>query len=237
MSTKLQIDKHAAFAMRKSLLFKELSDEQFSSLLEKTRMISLGEGEFLFEQGQKMKEFFLLDAGQMKLTRLSSAGNEKVIDIIMPGQTFAEGVMFSGRGCYPVNAEAIADSRVICIDTQRYTELLRESVDACFGVMGHMSCRLHWQLNEIDRLTLHNATYRLVNYLLDQATSNSNDSTEVCLCAPKSVIASRLSIKPETFSRILHRLTEEGLIEVYNNQVVLSDIQKVRDFVHLDPLY
>jgi len=99
--------------------------------------------------------------------------------------------------------------------------------------MADMSQRLHQRLNEIDSLTLHNATYRLVTYLLGELPEGVLTSTEIVLTTPKHIIASRLSIKPETFSRILTRLARDGLIVVRGNSIVLANLEQLRQVSEL----
>jgi hypothetical protein len=102
---------------------------------------------------------------------------------------------------------------------QHYAGILRQSTDACFAVMAQMSRRLHWQIAELDRLTLHNATFRVVSYLLDQVPSTHLVTSEIQLDTPKHVIASRLSITPETLSRTFAKLSREGYIDIMDNMI------------------
>lgn len=68
---------------------------------------------------------------------------------------------------------------------------------------------------EIDELSFHSATHRLVGYLLAEG--------RVRLAAPKQVIASRLGVTPETLSRTLARLRDEGLVRVDRDTVDIVD--------------
>jgi CRP-like cAMP-binding protein len=45
------------------------------------------------------------------------------------------------------------------------------------------------------------------------------------------VVASRLAIQPETFSRVLARLAESGWVEVHGHSIVLTDIEALREIV------
>lgn len=99
--------------------------------------------------------------------------------------------------------------------------------------MADMSRRLHRLLNEIDSLTLHNATYRLVRDLLGEPPDDVPQPPEIVLTAPKHIIASRLSIKPETFSRTLTRLSRDGLTAVRGNSIVLGDLRRLRQEAEL----
>jgi CRP/FNR family transcriptional regulator, dissimilatory nitrate respiration regulator len=94
-----------------------------------------------------------------------------------------------------------------------------------------MSQRLHRHLNEIDSLTLHNATYRLVSYLLNEAAHSNRDQPSLQLNTPKHVVASRLSIQPETLSRILSRLSKQNLIEVRGSHIEVLDYDGLLELV------
>lgn len=217
--------------MKGCVLFAGLSEAQLDRVYQHSRNVDLPEGRVLFEQEQPAHEFFLLAEGQVKLARYSVDGNEKIIDIIMPGQSFAEAIMFARQPVYPVTAAALVPSEVICFDARTYTDVLHESTDACFAIMAQMSRRLHWQIAEIDRLTLHNAAFRVIAYLLDQVPSTDLDTSVVRLDTPKHVIASRLSITPETLSRSFARLGREGFLEIEDNAVHIYDIEKLRAYV------
>jgi CRP-like cAMP-binding protein len=78
---------------------------------------------------------------------------------------------------------------------------------------------------------LHNATYRLVVYLLDQLPEGALELSSIHLSANKSIIASRLSIQPETFSRILLRMSKQGLIDVQGNDITLLDVKGLRQLL------
>jgi CRP-like cAMP-binding protein len=191
----------------------------------------LQEGEHMFREGEVADTFYFVLSGQVKLYRLSSAGNEKVIEIIRPGQTFAEALMFRDRPCYPVNAQALSDSLLLAVTNQGMLELLSQSTPLAFQVMAALSIRLHGLLNEIDSLTLQNATLRVVNYLLYLMPEGSGEEGEVELPAAKNIIASRLSIQPETLSRILATLSRQGLIAVNGLNIDIRDVAALRTYL------
>ena len=216
--------------LRQCLLFSRLDDAEFEQILAHTRLVDLAENDRLFEQQQPARDIFLLRSGQVKLALISPEGHEKVIDLISPGVTFAEAVMFSGSPVYPVTATALVVSQVWCIDAATYEGILRQSTDACFAVMAQMSRRLHWQIAELDRLTLHNAAFRVVAYLLEQLPSTHLAAAVVQLDTPKHVIASRLSVTPETLSRTFAKLSREGYLDIVDNSVTVHDIDKLRAY-------
>ena len=209
-------------------LFAALDPHQLQRVIDGTRVIRLNDGERLFDHGQPARHFFRLSSGQLKLFRIAPNGGEKIIEIIQPGETFAQAVMFMDPEGYPVSAEALEPSVLLAFDSEVMRGVLRESVDTCFRVLAALSSRLRRQVDEIEKLSLHSAVSRLADYLVAQVPRDVRLVSDVRLPAPKNVIASRLGFQPETFSRVAARLVKDGLIRVRGQDVVLLDIEGLR---------
>lgn len=209
-------------------LFETLDEIQLSKVQASTQVINLAAKQTLFSAGQPADNFYLLQTGQLKLFGISADGDEKVLEIIHPGETFAEAIMFMQKNIYPVYSEAITDCQLYSFNMQEFISVLRESTDTCFTLMASMSQRLRSRVNDINQLSLHNATYRLVIFLIEQLPEDALQLSAIHLNTPKSIIASRLSIQPETFSRILKRLSKQGLINVQGNDVTLLDVEGLK---------
>jgi len=212
--------------LKKSLLFTHLAEDQLQRVVQNAHQLTIDEGASLFEQGDTADRFYLLLSGQIKLYRLSPAGNEKVIEVVTPGSTFAEALMFLDEPCYPVGAQALIRAELISIDAYDFAAMLRDSVETCFLLMGDMSHRLRALIREIDDLSLHSATCRVAAYILARAPE-SGEAFD--LNVPKQILASRLSVKPETFSRIIRNLSDRGCISMDGNRVRVEKVDIMRD--------
>jgi CRP-like cAMP-binding protein len=206
--------------LRQAPLLAGLELKQLEEVAAGAVSIHLDEGQWLFRQGDPASRFYLVHQGQVRLFRLSPEGGEKVIEIVSPGQTFAEALMFLNTPRYPVCAAALEAADLIGIDARAFAAMLRASVDTCFIVMGVLSQRLRALIGEIDNLTLHDAKRRVARYLLAQVPPQRHG---FALEVPKGVLASRLSITPETFSRVIRQLTQNGLCSVHGAQVTITD--------------
>lgn len=219
--------------VKHSYLFSHLNEDELDKVINSVCRHQLKKGERLFSYGQPATRFFLVGVGQIKLSRLSSGGQEKIIAIINTGQTFAEAVMFMQTQSYPVSADALKPSEVISFDNNTFREILRGNVDTCFKLMATMSMRLHELVAEIEHLCLHNASFRLVVYLLNQVPDGTDETSQVHLTIPKGALAAQLSIQRETLSRQLARLRKQGLIDVFGQDIVLRDLSGLRQLVCL----
>ncbi len=216
--------------LAKNLLFSSLDTEQFNRVVANSKVIELQEGELLFQQQQAADYFYLLEMGEVKLFRLSPDGAEKVIELIRDGQTFAEAMMFMENGFYPVNAQAVSDSRLIQIEMAMFRDMLKHSPETSLKILGHMSQRLHGLVQEIDQVTLQNAKMRVIQYLLREIPVDSPLPYRLQWDTPKTVLASRLSVRPETFSRILQQLSQEKLIKVDGKYIAVCDLNGLKNY-------
>lgn len=211
--------------LRRNPLFSALDDAQLERLLQTARCIQLTEGQLLFTRQQEARHFFMLRSGTVRLFLSAPDGSEKVLHLVSPYETFAEAIMFMDDRRYPVNASALSASELIAFSNTAFQDILRESVDTCFRLMADLSTWLKKQVNEIDALTLQNATLRFTNYLVRMVPPGMSSNVEIKLAAPKHVIASRLSIQPESFSRILRTMQQADLIAVEGNTIRIRDIE------------
>lgn len=214
-------------ALRQHHLFDRLPQSLFQEVCCLAIRRRLEVGGVLFHQGDTADRFYLLVDGHITLTRVLPEGQEKLVEVISPGQSFGETLMFTGAHHYPVTASALKPSSIISIDAGHYRHLLEEQPKTCLELLGHLSMCLHQRLDEIDTLTLANASKRVARYLCQEQVARNGT---IQLCVPKRMIASQLGIQPETFSRILHRLIDNGLIAMERRVIRVLDRPRLADF-------
>ena len=214
-------------ALKQSHLFSRLTDVQLDRVYRHSQVVKLEEGQLLFAQGEDVTNFYLVLSGKMKLYRVSPDGQEKIIEIVPQGGLFAEALMFMDQPHYPVSSAALSETTVIGIEANNFKDMLRDSVETCLLLLGNMSFRLRQLVHEIDTLTLHSGTCRVANYLLEHAP---DDKESFELDTAKGVIAARLSVKPETFSRIIKNLRGEGVISIDGSKITIHNRDALKTY-------
>lgn len=212
-------------------LFRELAPTELDRIAAGTQQVRIARGEVLFRRGDPSDGFYAVVYGQIKLAFTSPDGSEKVVEIMGPGQSFGEAVMFVEKP-YPVYSQALADSLLLYIGKLVvFAELERDPGFARKMVAG-LSRRLHGLISDVEAYTLQSGTQRVIGYLINAVPEKANGGApvELRLPASKSVIASRLNLTPEHFSRILHELTEAGLIRVEGRSFSILDVDGLRRY-------
>lgn len=207
-------------ALRSHHLFSRLPDAAMQEVCALANLKRLPAGATLFHQGDKADRFYYLFSGQVKLHRVVCDGQEKLVEVMRAGDSFAEALLFRGTPYYPVSATALKASLAVSLNGPHYRRILEEQPGICLEVLATLSVRLHQRMVEIDTLTMANASRRVVRFLLQSAGERDG---VVTLDVPKRLVASKLGIQPETFSRILHRLVEAGTISVERRRIEILD--------------
>ncbi|MGV8860528.1 MAG: Crp/Fnr family transcriptional regulator [Pseudomonas sp.] len=202
--------------LRRHHLFSQLPEKVFQDVCNLANLKHLGCHATLMHQGDPAKRFFLLVSGQIKLHRVTGEGQENLVEVIHAGQTFAEALLFSQTRLYPVSATALKDCVLVSIEGSHYRNALEDQPKICLAILASMSIHLHQRLKDIDTLTLANASRRVINFLFQERDPVNG---QIVLQVSKRLVASKLGIQPETFSRILHRLVEGGLIAMERRNI------------------
>lgn len=212
--------------LRRIYLFEHLDDARLREVADHAKLVQLGSGDVLFSQDHACEQFYMLRSGMIKLFRISADGAEKVLELITAGQVFAEDAMFVGR--YSTYADALEPTELIAFDCGFFAALLGENTEMCLRMMTLMSQRSRNLVDEIGSLTLQNAFQRVSQYLVKAKGNPDGGAGSIRLHSHKHIIASRLGVTPETFSRIITKLRNEGMIECCKNTIMLKNERSLR---------
>jgi CRP-like cAMP-binding protein len=210
-------------------LFNGLAADEIARIARSTREIHATKGDILFHKGDQCTGFHLLVYGQIKLAFTSPQGSEKVVEIIGAGQSFGEAIMFMDKP-YIVFAQALADSLLLHVSKAAVYEELQRDHNLCRKMLAGMAMRLHQLMNDVESYSLHSGKQRIIGYLLRELAEEDQNGTNVAVTLPtnKGIIASRLNLTQEHFSRILHELTELGLIVVEGRKIHIPSVANLK---------
>ena len=213
-------------------LFTDLSPPELERLAQGCALRRFGRGDIVFRVGEPCEEFHVCVTGQVKLFALSAAGAEKVIDIVSAGHSFAEALMFTGAP-YIINAQALADTLLLTVKKQAVEGEIALDPRFALRMLAGISRRLHGLVRDVQAYALHSGVQRVIGYLLRDITADSDEPVTVSLPVSKATIASRLSLTPEYFSRVLHELEAAGLVRVDKREIHILDAQLLSNYQSL----
>jgi CRP-like cAMP-binding protein len=206
-------------------LFNSMRPEELDRIALGTTEVRVERGQAIFQRGDPCVGFHVVLYGQVKLSFISAQGAEKVIELIGPGHSFGEALMFMGSP-YIVSAQAMTDTLLLHVSKPAiFREIEADCGFACKMLAG-LSQRMHSLMCDMESYSLRSGTQRVVGYLLKDRAEDCVD--EITLPVAKSVLASRLNLTPEHFSRIMADLSNQNLIAFKGRRVTILDADKLR---------
>jgi CRP-like cAMP-binding protein len=210
-------------------LFSALTEAHLIPIAKQTRVLELARNEMLFQKGDAAEGFYYVISGQIKLALLSAQGDEKVMELLRPGMSFGEAVMLIGES-FPAYAQALEKSQLMFVAREAVMIGIDNSPELAKRMLAGLSRRLHRVVSDLEEISLHNATQRVIGHLLGEAVATDGNTTQCTLSAQKSIIASRLNLTPETFSRVLQQLQQANIIAVSGREITINDLQRLGEY-------
>jgi CRP-like cAMP-binding protein len=210
-------------------LFTDLNRPELERLALGCQLRRLSRGDTVFRVGEPCEEFHVTVTGQVKLYAISPAGQEKVIELVGPGNSFAEALMFTGKP-YIVNAQALTDTLLLTVKKEAVVGEIERDPRFAMRMLAGISRRLHGLVHDVEAYALHSGVQRVIGYLLrDQQVEDcaTGEVVTVSLPVSKATIASRLSLTPEYFSRVLHELEAAGMVRIDKRDVHILDPKRL----------
>ncbi len=194
----------------------------FDTLVPHIRRRQYHRGDLLFLRGDPADRLFFVASGWVKVYRDNPDGDQSVLHIILPGETFTEPAVF-GLGFYPATAESAVASVVLEIPANILKQMLTSNPTLALRVIGAMAMRLRSVIGDMEKRQYSPTHIRLACFL-HNLLPRDHDGAEAQIDLPfdKSLIAARLGMRPESLSRAFGKLRKEG-IRVSGHTVHIED--------------
>ena len=206
-------------------LFAGMPADSVRDLLRDAFVQTYPRGTMLFVQDESATRFFVILDGWIKLFRNSESGDESIIAVYTRGESFAEAAIFD-EARYPVCGAVVEDSRLLVVPAQHFIMRLSENGEYALKMMASMSRHLRHLVTQVEQLTLKSSAERLAAFLLKLSPQDTGAAV-IRLPFDKSLIAGRLGMQPETFSRSLAKLRAVG-VECKGSIVSVADVTVLR---------
>ncbi|MFP4454016.1 MAG: Crp/Fnr family transcriptional regulator [Desulfobacterales bacterium] len=213
--------------LSRSILFSGLPGEDIDALMAIAVEKPVAPGEIIFSEGDAGTGFYVTIEGLIKVYKLSAEGKEQILHMFGPGEPFGEVPVFSGKA-FPATAEGIKKSRVLFFPRNNFRDLIAQKPSVAMNMLSVLSGRLRNFTVQVENLSLKEVPARLAGYFLLQ-TEEQNSPDTITLNISKGHLASFLGTIPETLSRMLKKMSEQGLIEVEGRKIHILDRQGLED--------
>ena len=211
-------------------LFESLSRSQHDALASIAFNRPYKKGQVIFSEGDEGTGFYAIISGRIKIFKLSPEGKEQILHMMEPGEIFGEVPVFTGQG-YPAFAEAHTHCSLLFFPRNAFIELIRKDPSLSLNMLAVLSWRLRKFAALIEDLSLKEVPGRLAAYLL-YLSRKSGSGDEFDLDISKGQLASLLGTIPETLSRILGKMSRQGLISSEGSRIRIVDRATIEEIAN-----
>lgn len=210
-------------------LFAGVAEQERDALLQQGRMRHVSRGEYLFRCGDPVLHFYIICRGNMQLHRETPDGKEITTAVEMRGRTVGKLEILKAFTLHTVSASAINAADVLEFPAEWLRNVARHPVIS-LNILAAVSQYAHMVEVEAEQRSTMGVAQRVGCFLQRLCVMHGLDPSGFELPYSKVLIASRLGMEPETFSRALSTLKEHG-IKIENNRISLCDAHTLETYI------
>ena len=214
-------------ALRRGVLFRTLTTTTLTRIAESAAVINLPRGTQLYRAGDRSPGLYVVVAGRIMVSVATPTGVRKVIELIGPGGDIGLAATVLGAP-QAETADALTDTHLLLIPSEALLDSTAQGSELGLRLLSALGRHVRELIADIKAFSLHSGRERVVEYLLQLASVNGSRARPFTLPAKKSIIASRLNLTPEYFSRMLHALISARAIAVNGRQITIIDPIRLR---------
>lgn len=218
----------AAKLLEQIPLFAEMSQEDLERVAQHTEELDCEKGNYLFREGDKANDLYVLLSGLVQMTARGPEGQQTVIEILYPGDSFILAAVISGKR-FLMSAEVVKRSRVLKIPGAELTELIRHGGDFGLSMLATLSTQYRSMVRQVKNQRLRTTAQRVAAFLLDLAYDQGRGENCITLPHTKKMLAALLGMSQEGLSRTFTQLREQG-VAIDHKHVRIESIIKLRRF-------
>jgi CRP/FNR family transcriptional regulator, cyclic AMP receptor protein len=194
-------------------LFGGMPPQDLEALAPAARSRTFRKGSYVFREGDLGNALYVIQKGQVKISRMGRGGAEAVYAILVPGDSFGEIALLSGDAARTADAQAMELTE--CVSVPK--ESLLAFIDEHPMMSRHLMQALAGYVQQVDQslaeIAFLDITGRVARKLLDLGQSHGHKTPEgirIDLRLSQRTLASMVSASRENVNRALHRFTARG---------------------------
>ncbi len=215
--------------IERTALFEKCDATFLQNLAAQSQIQSVDKGHMLFIAQEDADRFYIVVSGWVKLFRETIDGAQAVVDILPAGHVFGETSIFQ-EDTYPYSAEAAEPSVLLSLPLSMLKAEIEDNPKLARDMLSAMAHYRKQQDQELEHRTLQNASQRIGCFLLRLANQNADGAVTIHLPYDKTLVASRLGMQPETFSRALAKLRDATGISVKGATIEMDNLTQLSTY-------
>ncbi len=223
------MDDVTAAALSKIPIFNGLEPDVLDKIASHAHQNTYKKGKILFIHGDIAEHYYIVKSGHVKLFRETLDGTQTVIDVLSENDIFGHSLLFEDNR-YPSSAEIAQTGVIISLPLSDLREEMYKNNDIAVNLLRAITLQLNHKDRELEHRFTQSATQRIGCFLLRQALKDKTGRPVITLPYDKMLLAARLGMQPETFSRALSRLKKKTGMKIEGACIHLDTLDRLSTY-------
>ncbi len=212
-------------------LLARLSDADLKALASAGHLREFSSSDAVVHQGDPGDSLHVVVEGRIRISMLSSSGEEATVAMVGPGDCVGELSLFDGRP-RSATATAMGPTRTFVVTRDAFVAWVRHRPDAALALLETLALRLRRTDEALADLTFLDVPHRLALQLVRMASADAlgRDTADRRLKITQADIASMLGVSRESVNKQLNRFVREGWVTLGRGWVRLENVDALRTF-------
>lgn len=210
--------------------FTGLKSSTLQAICQNAKIAYHQRGAVIYNQQYDEQSFFYIIHGWVKLHRVSFDGEDIITDILTNRYHFNEHLLFN-EALDSIQAQALTPLKVMVIPITILKQGLQQDHQLAINLLKEAIHKQQEMTYEIEHLSIQTAAQRIGCFLLRLCGAGQNQAVRLQLPYDKTLLAIRLGMRPETFSRALGKLIKQFKIKVCGDSIYIPVLEQLVDYV------
>ncbi|MFS0864221.1 Crp/Fnr family transcriptional regulator [Fredinandcohnia sp. 179-A 10B2 NHS] len=214
-----------------------LSTELNELLKSANQVIKIKKGSYLFQEGMEATELYLILSGKVRVSKVTSDGNELSLRICSQSEIVGELTLFTDSPKYLFNCSVLEDSEVAVIQKDALEKKLFENTKLAFEFMKWMSDHFRKTQTKFRDLVLLGKKGALYSTLVRMTNSygvNTDNGILINLHLTNQELANFCATTRESVNRMLNELRSKKILSVSRGYITIHDLQYIKNEIHCE---
>ena len=220
--------------LRKIPFFKGISTTELQAIAAIMTERNHPKSQILFSEGEFGEAVHFVMEGRVKIFKTSEDGREHILYIAMPGDIFAEVILFNEVN-YPASAEVMEDAKIARIRNEDLEKVLKDHPSMAVAIIKVLNKRLIDAQQQVKSLALHNTHGRTAEMLMKLAMEHGRSTDKgmtLDLAVSRQELANMVGTTRETVTRVLMAFKKYKLIEIDRNTIRIMDPKTLKEWIN-----
>ncbi|MBQ4901411.1 Crp/Fnr family transcriptional regulator [Paenibacillus sp. Marseille-P2973] len=214
---------------KKVPIFQALSDEEIMKIAQMTRHIRYSKGQMLLNEGENSDKLFIVNYGQVKVSKFTLDGKEQILYLLTSGEFFGELHLFNPDETHNFSVYAIEDTEICLLTKESMDRIMADNPEISLKLLTAVTQRLAHTENLAQNLATKNSEVRVAYTILEfcrKFGSKRSEGVLIELPLSREEVASYVGVTRETISRKFSKFEKLGFISLLGNKQLLVKNQE-----------